>query len=110
MRHPSHTFLLSAVLLGSGHCLRAQDLPVPRQIVSPLGKTMTLKFDDEFNAVTDKDGHPYIDRSKWQTTFWQGSADSGANRGIDSAEPAGRSDDRDSKRCLDVVRAERRPR
>ena len=47
---------------------------VPATITSPLGKNMSLKFDDEFNAVTDKDGQPYIDRSKWQTTFWQGSS------------------------------------
>ena len=48
--------------------------PVPQEITSPLGKTMTLKFHDEFDPVTDKDGQPYIDRSKWQTTFWQGSS------------------------------------
>jgi len=46
---------------------------VPQSITSPLGKPMTLKFDDEFDAVPDyKDGTPYLDRSKWQTTFWQG--------------------------------------
>jgi serralysin len=55
--------------------LRAQTSTVPQTITSPLGKTMTLKFDDEFDAVTDKDGQPYIDRSKWQTTFWQGSSE-----------------------------------
>ena len=48
---------------------------VPQEITSPLGKKMSLKFDDEFNAVTDKDGQPYIDRSKWKTTFWQGSSE-----------------------------------
>ena len=48
---------------------------VPQTVKSPMGKTMTLKFHDEFNAVRDKDGKPYIDRSKWQTTFWQGSSD-----------------------------------
>ncbi|HEV7301309.1 MAG TPA: glycoside hydrolase family 16 protein [Tepidisphaeraceae bacterium] len=48
---------------------------VPSTIISPLGRTMTLRFADEFDAVTDpKDGQPYIDRSKWQTTFWQGSS------------------------------------
>jgi beta-glucanase (GH16 family) len=50
------------------------DKQPPETIVSPLGKTMTLKFHDEFNPVIDKDGQPYIDRSKWQTTFWQGSS------------------------------------
>lgn len=74
MRQSSQILLLSAFLLLSGDCLWAQDAPVPQQIVSPLGRTMTLKFDDEFNPVTDKDGRPYIDRSKWQTTFWQGSS------------------------------------
>ncbi len=44
-------------------------------LTSPLGKKMTLKFHDEFDAVKDKDGKPYIDRSKWQTTFWQGSSE-----------------------------------
>ncbi len=48
---------------------------VPQTIVSPLGTKMRLKFDDEFSAVIDKDGKPYIDRSKWQTTFWQGSSE-----------------------------------
>ena len=48
---------------------------VPQTITSPLGKPMTLKFHDEFDAVPDKDGQPYIDRSKWQTTFWQGSSE-----------------------------------
>ncbi len=48
---------------------------VPQTITSPLGKTMALKFDDEFDAVPDySDGKPYINRSKWQTTFWQGSS------------------------------------
>lgn len=42
-------------------------------MVSPLGKKLTLKFHDEFNAVPHTDGKPYIDRNKWQTTFWQGS-------------------------------------
>ena len=36
---------------------------------------MTLKWNDEFDAVTDTDGKPYIDRTKWQTTFWQGSSE-----------------------------------
>ena len=48
---------------------------VPQTITSPLGKKLTLKFHDEFDAVPDKDGKPYIDRSKWQTTFWQGSSE-----------------------------------
>lgn len=48
---------------------------VPQTVVSPLGKRLTLKFDDEFNPVKDKDGQPYIDRAKWQTTFWQGSSE-----------------------------------
>lgn len=47
---------------------------VPETILSPLGKKMTLKFHDEFDGVIDKDGQPYIDRSKWKTTFWQGSS------------------------------------
>ena len=47
----------------------------PQMVTSPLGKAMTLKFDDEFDAVPDyTDGTPYLDRSKWQTTFWQGSS------------------------------------
>lgn len=46
----------------------------PQIITSPLGKSLTLKFHDEFDPVADKDGQPYIDRSKWQTTFWQGSS------------------------------------
>ena len=50
---------------------------VPQTITSPLGKPMTLKWQDEFNAVADSatDGQPYIDRSKWQTTFWQGGSE-----------------------------------
>ena len=48
--------------------------PIPKTITSPLGKPMTLKWNDEFDAVKDTDGQPYIDRSKWQTTFWQGSS------------------------------------
>ena len=48
---------------------------VPDTITSPLGRKMTLRFDDEFDAVKDADGKPYIDRSKWQTTFWQGSSE-----------------------------------
>ena len=48
---------------------------IPLAITSPLGKKMTLKFHDEFDAVKDKDGRPYIDRNKWQTTFWQGSSE-----------------------------------
>lgn len=47
---------------------------IPQTITSPLGKPMKLKWNDEFDAVTDTDGQPYIDRSKWMTTFWQGSS------------------------------------
>ena len=47
---------------------------VPQTITSPLGKKLSLKFHDEFDPVPDKDGQPYIDRCKWQTTFWQGSS------------------------------------
>ncbi len=47
---------------------------VPQAVTSPMGNKLRLRFDDEFNAVPDKDGQPYIDRSKWQTTFWQGSS------------------------------------
>ena len=36
---------------------------------------MTLRFDDEFNGVPGPDGRLNIDRSKWQTTFWQGSSE-----------------------------------
>src|SRR5438105_4725799 len=52
----------------------AEGEAVPQTVVTPSGKIMTLKFNDEFDAVTDKDGQPYIDRSKWSTTFWQGSS------------------------------------
>lgn len=48
---------------------------VPQTITSPLGKKLSLAFHDEFDPVKDKDGKPYIDRSKWQTTFWQGSSE-----------------------------------
>ena len=48
---------------------------VPQTITSPLGKTLALKFHDEFDAVKDTDGKPYIDLSKWKTTFWQGSSE-----------------------------------
>ncbi|MDR1191319.1 MAG: glycoside hydrolase family 16 protein [Verrucomicrobiales bacterium] len=47
----------------------------PLTITSPLGKRMTLKFNDEFDGVIDADGQRYIDRSKWLTTFWQGDAE-----------------------------------
>ena len=63
-------------MAGSVHWLRADDsAAVPQTIVSPLGKPMTLKFDDEFDGVLDKDGQRCIDHSKWQTTFWQGSSE-----------------------------------
>lgn len=55
--------------------LEAQTTEAPQVITSPSGKKMSLKFDDEFNAVPDKDSQPYVDRSKWQTTFWQGSSE-----------------------------------
>ncbi len=49
---------------------------VPQTITTPSGKKLTLQFHDEFEVVPDekKDGQPYIDRRKWQTTFWQGSS------------------------------------
>ena len=52
----------------------AVQLAVPQTITSPLGHSLSLVWHDEFDAVPDKDGQPYIDRSKWQTTFWQGSS------------------------------------
>ena len=48
---------------------------VPLSIRSPLGHALTLKWHDEFDAVPDADGTPYVDGSKWQTTFWQGSSE-----------------------------------
>ena len=51
-----------------------EGVQVPQTVISPSGKKLTLKFNDEFDAVTDKDGQSYIDRTKWQTTFWQGSS------------------------------------
>lgn len=88
MRQPSYPALFSllATLLLPAASALAQPAPatapspatspdVPQTITSPLGKKMTLKFHDEFNAVPDKDGQPYIDRTKWQTTFWQGSSE-----------------------------------
>jgi beta-glucanase (GH16 family) len=82
--HKCHSILAAALILLWASPLFADEpqtkyVPgkgdVPQTIVSPLGKDMTLKFNDEFDAVPDKDGQPYIDRSKWQTTFWQGSAE-----------------------------------
>lgn len=64
---------MTVALMARGS-IQAQSSAVPQVITSPLGKRMTLKFDDEFNAVPDRDGQPYLDRSKWQTTFWQGSS------------------------------------
>lgn len=64
--------LIALVFSGA---IQAQAADVPQTIVSPSGKSMTLKFHDEFDAVTDTDGKPYIDRSKWQTTFWRGSSE-----------------------------------
>src|SRR5688572_15091226 len=40
----------------------ADGTPVPLKIKAPSGKEMTLRFHDEFDAMTDKDGQPYIDR------------------------------------------------
>jgi beta-glucanase (GH16 family) len=72
-------FVLVCALIFAGHgAVRAQAQTsegAPPEIVSPQGKHMVLKFHDEFNAQPDKDGEPYIDRSKWQTTFWQGSSE-----------------------------------
>ena len=75
------TLAACPLLLSSAHGQRAAKKParpakaaVPKTVTSPLGKKLTLKFDEEFNPVKDKDGQPYIDRSKWQTTFWQGSS------------------------------------
>ncbi len=53
---------------------KAATASVPQTITSPLGHPLSLVWHDEFDAVPDKDGKPYIDRSKWQTTFWQGSS------------------------------------
>ena len=54
----------------------AEGTLVPQTIVSPLGKTLALQFNDEFDAITDPaDGLPDVDRSKWNTTFWQGSGE-----------------------------------
>ncbi|BCM90675.1 endo-1,3-1,4-beta-glycanase ExsH [Abditibacteriota bacterium] len=69
----------TALLLTCGTFAAAAPAPlkavaVPQTITSPLGHPMSLAFDDEFDAVKDRDGQPYIDRSKWQTTFWQGSS------------------------------------
>ena len=55
-------------------CYRSEEPKAADAITSPLGKKLVLKFQDEFDAVKDIDGEPYIDRSKWQTTFWQGSS------------------------------------
>lgn len=66
--------LLAFVLLAPG--LQGADTPiVPQAVVSPLGRKMTLKFDDEFDGVMDQGGRRDIDHSKWQTTFWQGSSE-----------------------------------
>lgn len=48
---------------------------VPQSMTSPLGHTLSLRWHDEFDAVPDPDGTPYVDGSKWQTTFWQGSGE-----------------------------------
>ena len=67
--------LLLISVLAAAQLLLAAKPTAPQDIVSPLGRRMTLKFDDEFNGVLDKDGQAYIDQSKWQTTFWQGSSE-----------------------------------
>ncbi len=69
VRRPASLALLFLISLPA---FAADTGVAPQTITSPLGKKMTLKFHDEFNAVTDTDGRPYIDRSKWETTFWQG--------------------------------------
>jgi len=50
---------------------------VPQSVNSPLGKSLRLFFNDEFSGVANPDlgGRLYIDRTKWKTTFWQGSAE-----------------------------------
>jgi len=49
---------------------RAAISPAPATITSPLGVSRTLLWFDEFVPVTDNaDGKPYIDRSKWETTY-----------------------------------------
>lgn len=66
--------LLAFVLLAPG--LHGADLPLaPQTVVSPLGRQMSLKFDDEFDGVVNKNGQRDIDHSQWQTTFWQGSSE-----------------------------------
>lgn len=74
MKTPCHLVSLISLLMLTSAAF-AQGVTVPRTITSPLGKKMALKFNDEFDAVRDKDGKPYIDRSKWETTFWQGSGE-----------------------------------
>lgn len=78
MNQPLRTLLmwLGLSVAAGGSLVPAQPLPdAPATIVSPLGRHLSLKFHDEFNPVPDKDGQPYIDRTKWQTTFWQGSGE-----------------------------------
>jgi len=55
--------------------LFAAATPPPPTIISPLGKKMTLRFHDEFDGVRDRDGRLYIDRTKWEPTFWQGTTE-----------------------------------
>jgi beta-glucanase (GH16 family) len=74
----SKTFLGAVGVVVAGISLAveagAQD-QAPPSIVSPLGHPMTLKFHDEFNAMTDANGRPTVDPAKWKTTFWQGSSE-----------------------------------
>lgn len=68
LRHHLPVFFLLITLPS----LPAFAAPAPKTITSPLGKQMVLKFHDEFDGVKDRDGRLYIDRAKWETTFWQG--------------------------------------
>ena len=67
--------LLAVTLQAAFLSFASADETAPATITSPLGHPMSLKFSDEFNAVKDTDGQAYIDRSKWITTFWQGSSE-----------------------------------
>lgn len=48
---------------------------VPQTIRSPLGHNLSLAFNDEFDGVPEPAGNggKYFDRTKWRSTFWQGS-------------------------------------
>ena len=75
MKIPSPFVALASFLFLLVPVFAAEAGPVPQMITSPLGQKMVLKFHDEFDPVREKDGKPYIDRGKWQTTFWQGSSE-----------------------------------